>query len=164
MTVLMLQDVTLRVAGRTLLDNGSLMVDPGRKIGLVGRNGAGKSTLFKAITGQIEADGGSIRLAQRARMGYVAQEAPAGPTNLLDTVLAADLERSALLLEAETAAADRAAEIHDRLQAIGADAAPSRAATVLAGLGFDMAAQMRPVGEYSGGWRMRVALAQALFL
>ena len=110
MTVLMLQDVTLRVAGRTLLDNGSLMVDPGRKIGLVGRNGAGKSTLFKAITGQIEADGGSIRLAQRARMGYVAQEAPAGPTNLLDTVLAADLERSALLLEAETAAADRAAK------------------------------------------------------
>jgi energy-coupling factor transporter ATP-binding protein EcfA2 len=90
MTVLMLQDVTLRVAGRTLLDNGSLMVDPGRKIGLVGRNGAGKSTLFKAITGRIEADGGSIRLAQRARMGYVAQEAPAGPTNLLDTVLAAE--------------------------------------------------------------------------
>ena len=164
MTVLMLQDITLRVAGRTLLDAGSLAVDPGRKIGLVGRNGAGKSTLFRAITGEIEPDGGSIRLAQRARMGYVAQEAPAGPTNLLDTVLAADLERSALLRELEHAEAHRAAEVHDRLQAIGADAAPSRAATVLAGLGFDMAAQMRPVGEYSGGWRMRVALAQALFL
>ncbi|MBC7434270.1 MAG: ABC-F family ATP-binding cassette domain-containing protein [Rubritepida sp.] len=164
MTVLTLQDITLRVAGRTLLDLGSLAVDPGRKIGLVGRNGAGKSTLFRAITGQIEPDGGTIRLAQRARMGYVAQEAPAGPTNLLDTVLAADLERSALLRELETATAERNAEIHDRLQAIGADAAPSRAATVLAGLGFDMAAQMRPVGEYSGGWRMRVALAQALFL
>ena len=160
----MLQDITLRVAGRTLLDAGSLAVDPGRKIGLVGRNGAGKSTLFRAITGQIEPDGGSIRLAQRARMGYVAQEAPAGPTNLLDTVLAADLERSALLRELDEAPPARTAEIHDRLQAIGADAAPSRAATVLAGLGFDMAAQMRPVGEYSGGWRMRVALAQALFL
>ena len=164
MTVLALTDITLRVAGRTLLDGGSLAVDAGRKIGLVGRNGAGKSTLFRAITGQIEPDGGTIRLAQRARMGYVAQEAPAGPTNLLDTVLAADLERSALLQELDHASADRAAEVHDRLQAIGADAAPSRAATVLAGLGFDMAAQLRPVGEYSGGWRMRVALAQALFL
>ena len=164
MTTLMLQDITLRVAGRTLLDGGNLTIDPGRKIGLVGRNGAGKSTLFRAITGEIEPDGGSIRLAQRARMGYVAQEAPAGPTNLVDTVLAADLERSRLLLALEDASAGEAAEMHDRLRAIGADAAPSRAATVLSGLGFDMAAQLRPVSEYSGGWRMRVALAQALFL
>ena len=164
MTVLMLQDMTIRVAGRTLLEGGSLAVDPGRKIGLVGRNGAGKSTLFRAIIGEIEPDGGVVRLAHRARLGYVAQEAPAGPTNLLETVLSADRERTELLQEVETAPAERAVEIHDRLQAIGADAAPSRAATILAGLGFDTAAQQRPVGEFSGGWRMRVALAQALFL
>lgn len=160
----MLQDMTIRVAGRTLLEGGSLAVDPGRKIGLVGRNGAGKSTLFRAIIGEIEPDGGVVRLAHRARLGYVAQEAPAGPTNLLETVLSADRERTELLQEVETAPAERAVEIHDRLQAIGADAAPSRAATILAGLGFDTAAQQRPVGEFSGGWRMRVALAQALFL
>ncbi len=169
MTVLAIRDLTLRIAGRTLLDRADLAVDPGRKIGLVGRNGAGKSTLLRAVTGDLAPDGGEIRLAARARLGHVAQEAPGGPASLLDTVLAADTERAALLAEAEAkggsgAAPDRLAEIHDRLIAIGADSAPARAATILSGLGFDAAAQARPVGEYSGGWRMRVALARALFL
>jgi ATP-binding cassette subfamily F protein 3 len=165
MTVLAIRDLTIRIAGRPLLEGAELMVDPGRKIGLVGRNGAGKSTLLRAITGQLQPDGGEIRLAARARMTHVAQEAPGGPQNLLDTVLEADTERAALLAELDTATDPaRIGEIHDRLIAIRADSAPSRAATVLAGLGFDAAAQARPVGEYSGGWRMRVALARALFL
>ena len=164
MTVLTLDDVTLRVAGRTLLEGASFNLDPGRKLGLVGRNGAGKSTLLKAIAGEFEPDGGRIRFAARIRMGYVKQEAPGGEATLLETVLAADTERGALLAELDHAPPERAADIHARLDAIRADAAPARAATVLAGLGFDDAAQNRPSGEFSGGWRMRVALAQALFL
>ena len=165
MTVLAIRDLTLRIAGRPLLEGAELAVDPGRKIGLVGRNGAGKSTLLRAITGQLHPDGGDIRLASRARLGHVAQEAPGGPESLLDTVLAADKERSGLLAEAETHPdAHRLSEIHERLIAIQADSAPARAAAILAGLGFDAEAQARPVGEFSGGWRMRVALAQALFL
>jgi ATP-binding cassette subfamily F protein 3 len=165
MTVLAIRDLTIRIAGRVLLEGADLVVDTGRKVGLVGRNGAGKSTLLRAITGQLQPDGGEIRLATRARMTHVAQEAPGGDTNLLDTVLAADTERAALLAELEhTEDGHRLAEIHERLIAIRADSAPSRAAIVLAGLGFDAAAQARPVGEFSGGWRMRVALAQALFL
>ncbi|GGC62831.1 glycosyl transferase family 1 [Siccirubricoccus deserti] len=165
MTVLTIRDLTLRIAGRALLEGADLVVDPGRKVGLVGRNGAGKSTLLKAITGEIQPDGGEIRLAARARMGHVAQEAPGGPETLLETVLAADTERAALLAEAEGHPdSHRMAEIHERLIAIQADSAPSRAATILAGLGFDAAAQARPSTEFSGGWRMRVALARVLFL
>ncbi|MFC7475853.1 ABC-F family ATP-binding cassette domain-containing protein [Dankookia sp. GCM10030260] len=165
MTVLTIRDLTLRIAGRALLDSADLVVDPGRKVGLVGRNGAGKSTLLKAITGELQPDGGEIRLAARARMGHVAQEVPGGPESLLETVLAADTERAALLAEAENHPdGHRMAEIHERLIAISADSAPSRAATVLAGLGFDAAAQARPSTEFSGGWRMRVALARVLFL
>ncbi len=164
MSLLIISDLTLRVAGRPLLEDASLTINPGHKIGLVGRNGAGKSTLFRAITGDFHPDGGEIRLAARARMASVAQEAPAGDANLLETVLAADTERLGLLAEAERAPPERLAEIHDRLSAIGADSAPARAATVLDGLGFNTAAQARPVGSFSGGWRMRVALAAALFL
>ncbi len=165
MTVLAIRDLTLRIAGRALLEGADLVVDPGRKVGLVGRNGAGKSTLLKAIIGDIQPDGGEIRLAQRARLGHVAQEAPGGPESLLETVLAADTERATLLAEVEAGAEPhRMAEIHERLIAIQADSAPSRAATILAGLGFDAAAQARPTTEFSGGWRMRVALARVLFL
>ena len=165
MTVLAIRDLTIRIAGRPLLEGAELMVDPGRKIGLVGRNGAGKSTLLRAITGQLQPDGGEIRLAARARMAHVAQEAPGGSQSLLETVLAADTERATLLSRLETERdGAQLAEIHERLIAIRADSAPARAATVLAGLGFDAAAQERAVGEFSGGWRMRVALAQALFL
>ncbi len=163
MSLLTIDHVTLRMAGRTLLDGADLRVDPGRRIGLVGRNGAGKSTLLKAIAGELPVDGGEIRLSARARMAQVRQEAPSGDATLLDTVLAADEERLALLAELERAEPLRVAEIHERLRSIGADSAPARAATILAGLGFDHAAQGRPVGSYSGGWRMRVALAAALF-
>ncbi|WP_027284804.1 ABC-F family ATP-binding cassette domain-containing protein [Rubritepida flocculans] len=165
MTVLTIRDLTLRMAGRPLLEGASLQVDTGRKIGLVGRNGAGKSTLLRAILGEVAPDGGEIRLAARARLGHVAQEAPAGEESLLEVVLAADAERAALLAELEAGPEPgRAAEIHERLIAIRAEAAPARAAAILAGLGFDAAAQARPSREYSGGWRMRVSLARALFL
>ncbi|MGI4942328.1 MAG: ABC-F family ATP-binding cassette domain-containing protein [Janthinobacterium lividum] len=163
MSLLTLDHVTLRMAGRVLLDGAELRVDPGRRIGLVGRNGAGKSTLLKAIAGELAVDGGEIRLSSRARMAWVRQEAPAGGQSLLDTVLAADGERLDLLAELDTAPPLRVAEVHERLRAIDADAAPARAATILAGLGFDAAGQARPVDSYSGGWRMRVALAAALF-
>jgi ATP-binding cassette subfamily F protein 3 len=163
MSLLVISGLTIRLGGRTLLDGADLTVDPGRRIGLVGRNGAGKSTLLRAIAGELSLDGGDIRLASRARLATVKQEAPEGPASLLDTVLQGDPERLALLAEAETAEPLRLAEVHERLIAIGADSAPARAATILAGLGFDEAAQARPVSEFSGGWRMRVALATALF-
>ena len=165
MTVLSIRNLTLRIGGRALMEGADMTLDTGRRLGLVGRNGAGKSTLLKAIIGDLQPDGGDIRLAARARLGHVAQEAPGGDGSLLDAVLAADTERASLLaaLDAEPEA-HRAAEIHERLIAIRADAAPARAAAILAGLGFDEAAQARPLASYSGGWRMRVALARALFL
>ena len=164
MTVLAIRDLTIRLGGRALLDGASLQLDVGRKLGLVGRNGAGKSTLFRALTGALQPDGGEIRVAARARMAHVAQEQPGTDTSLLDTVLAADTERASLLAEMETGDPARLAEVQERLIAIGADAAPARAATILAGLGFDADAQSRTVAEFSGGWRMRVALACALSL
>src|SRR5689334_10286780 len=163
MSLLVISSAAIRLGGRTILNGADLTVDQGRRIGLVGRNGAGKSTLLRAIAGEMALDTGEIRLASRARIATVAQEAPSGSANLLDTVLQGDPERLALLAEAETAPAERLAEVHERLLAIGADSAPARAATILAGLGFDEAAQARPVAEFSGGWRMRVALATALF-
>jgi len=163
MSLLIARSVTIRLGGRTLLDAADLTVDPGRRIGLVGRNGAGKSTLLKAIAGELAIDDGEIRLAQRARLGQVKQEAPEGDKSLIDIVLEGDQERLSLLAEINTAPPERMAEIHERLLTIEADSAPARAATILAGLGFDAAAQSRPVGSFSGGWRMRVALATALF-
>jgi ATP-binding cassette subfamily F protein 3 len=163
MSLLVISGAVIRMGGRTLLNEADLTIDPGRRIGLVGRNGAGKSTLLRAIAGELALDGGEIRLSSRARMATVRQEAPEGPESLLDIVLQGDPERLALLAEAETAAPHRLAEVHERLLTIGADSAPARAATILAGLGFDEAAQARPVKEFSGGWRMRVALATALF-
>ncbi len=165
MSLLTISALTLRMAGRTLLDRADLAIDPGRRVGLVGRNGAGKSTLLRAIAGELAADGGEIRLSSRARLGWVKQTAPHGAKSLLETVLEGDPERLALLAEAERPGTDpaRLADIHDRLLAIGADAAPARAATILAGLGFDAARQAQPVESFSGGWRMRVALATVLF-
>ena len=163
MSLLVIDDLTLRMAGRTLLEGASLRIDPGRRVGLVGRNGAGKSTLLRAIAGELGVDGGFIRLSSRARMAWVKQEAPSGPKSLVETVLEADAERLALLAEGDTAEPLRVAEIHERLRAIGADSAPARAAAILAGLGFDAGQQARPVDSFSGGWRMRVALASALF-
>jgi ATP-binding cassette, subfamily F, member 3 len=163
MSLLVISGAVIRMGGRTLLNGADLTIDPGRRIGLVGRNGAGKSTLLRAIAGELAIDGGEIRLSSRARMATVRQEAPEGPQSLLDIVLQGDPERLDLLAEAESAEPLRVAEIHERLRAIGADSAPARAATILAGLGFDESAQARPVAEFSGGWRMRVALATALF-
>ncbi len=165
MSVLSIDNLSYSIAGRQLLDHAALMVDPGRRIGLIGRNGAGKSTLLKLITGQLAADGGSIRLGTRARLGYVAQEAPGGTPTPLEVVLEADTERATLLAAAEdtTTPPDRLAEIHDRLLTIEADAAPARAAAILSGLGFSEAAQAQPMSSFSGGWRMRVALAAVLF-
>jgi len=164
-SLLTITDLTLRIAGRPLLEGASLAVDPGRKIGLVGRNGAGKSTLLAAIAGDIAPDGGTIALSARASMGRVKQEAPSGSASLVETVLAGDLERARLLYEADTTTdATKLADIHERLLTIDAHSAPARASTILSGLGFDHDAQSRPVSDFSGGWRMRVALATALFL
>jgi ATP-binding cassette subfamily F protein 3 len=162
--MLQVTDLTLRIAGRALLENASVMVPEGARVGIVGRNGTGKTTLFKAIAGDIGPDDGTIYLPKGARFGRVAQEAPSGPDSLIERVLAADTERTALLEEAETATdPNRIAEVHTRLADIEAHSAPSRAARILAGLGFDAEAQARPCSSFSGGWRMRVALAAVLF-
>jgi ATP-binding cassette subfamily F protein 3 len=162
--MLRIDGLAYRIGGRTLFDGATMTVPSGHKVGLVGRNGAGKSTLFRLITGEVEPDAGTVGLTRGARIGCVAQEAPGGAQSLLDTVLAADGERAALLAEADTPKdTTRLAEVHERLAGIEAHSAPARAAAILAGLGFDEAAQGRPCGELSGGWRMRVALARALF-
>jgi ATP-binding cassette subfamily F protein 3 len=162
--MLQITDLTLRIAGRPLIEGASLTLPDGSKAGLVGRNGAGKTTLFRAIVGEISPDAGSISVPKGTRIGRVEQEAPSGPRTLIETVLASDRERSALLAEAEHAHdPHRIAEIHTRLADIGAHAAEARAARILAGLGFDAAAQARPCSDFSGGWRMRVALAALLF-
>jgi ATP-binding cassette subfamily F protein 3 len=162
--MLVLDDISIRVAGRLLLDGASARIPDGARVGLIGRNGIGKTTLFRAIAGEIGVEHGTIGITSRARIGRLAQEAPSGPESLIEVVLAADIERTSLLTEAETAHdPHRIAEIQTRLADIGAHAAPARAASILAGLGFDAAAQQRPCTDFSGGWRMRVALAAVLF-
>ncbi len=162
--MLHLKDLRYEIGGRRLLDGATAHVPAGHKVGLVGRNGAGKSTLLRLINGEIEADGGSGEVRRGARRLLVAQEAPSGSTTPLEWVLAADAERLALLAEAETAEeAGRIAEIHTRLADIDAHGAPARAARILAGLGFPAAEQGRPLDSFSGGLRVRVALAAALF-
>src|SRR5947209_11654299 len=158
--MLAFDDLSVRVAGRLLIDRATVQIPAGARVGLVGRNGSGKTTLLRTIAGEIAPERGTIRSRQRARIGRLVQEAPDGPQSLLDTVLAADRERSCLLEEAETAQeANRIAEIQTRLADMGSHAAPARAAAVLAGLGFSPAAQRSACAEFSGGWRMRVALA-----
>jgi ATP-binding cassette subfamily F protein 3 len=159
-----ISDISARIAGRLLLDHASVSLPSGTKAGLVGRNGAGKSTLFRIITGDLGAETGSISLPKNARMGQVAQEAPGTEDSLIEIVLAADKERAALMAEADTATdAHRIAEIQMRLVDIDAHSAESRAASILSGLGFNQEAQARPASSFSGGWRMRVALASVLF-
>jgi ATP-binding cassette subfamily F protein 3 len=157
-------EISARIAGRLLLDHASVTLPAGTKAGLVGRNGAGKSTLFRIITGDLGAETGSVSIPKNARIGQVAQEAPATEQSLIEIVLSADKERAALLKEAETATdAHRIAEIQTRLVDIDAHSAEARAASILAGLGFSQEAQLRPASSFSGGWRMRVALASVLF-
>jgi ATP-binding cassette subfamily F protein 3 len=162
--MLSITDISIRIAGRLLIDHGSAQIPPGSRVGLVGRNGTGKSTLFKAIRGDLAVESGTITLPPRWRIGSLAQEAPNGPESLIAVVLQADLERHALLAEAETAQdPHRIAEIQTRLVDIDAHSAPARAAAILSGLGFSADDQARPCSEFSGGWRMRVALASTLF-
>ena len=162
--MLSITDISVRIAGRLLIDHGSAQIVPGARVGLIGRNGAGKSTLFQAIRGELPTETGTITIPPRWRVGSLAQEAPNGPESLIEVVLKADLERDALLREAETAHdPHRIAEIQTRLVDIDAHSAPARAAAILGGLGFSTAEQARPCSEFSGGWRMRVALAATLF-
>jgi len=162
--MLSISNITYRVAGRSLLENASAMISAGHRVGLVGRNGAGKSTLFGLILGELQPDQGEIEIQKGVRIGVVAQEAPGGAMTPQDVVLAADLERAALLEEAETSEdGERLAEVHMRLVDIDAHTAPMRAAEILAGLGFTEEMQQQPMSSFSGGWRMRVALAAALF-
>ena len=159
-----IEALTYRLGDRLLFDQASLALPQRARAGFVGRNGAGKTTLFRLIAGEIAAESGTISLPARARLGRVEQEAPGGPQPLIDFVLAADRERTMLLARAETAQdAHEIAEIHARLSDIDSHAAPARAAAILDGLGFDSEAQRRPLSEFSGGWRMRVALAAVLF-
>src|ERR687897_81189 len=156
--------ISLRLGGHLVLDGASASLPPQGHIGLVGRNGAGKSSLLKLIAGLYEADGGRIEAPSGTRIGYLAQEAPGGTATPFETVLAAADERARLLAEAEHSHdPHRIGEIHERLNAIDAHAAPARAARILAGLGFPDEAQHRPLDSYSGGWRMRGALAALLF-
>ena len=162
--MLTIDDLSVRIAGRLLIDGASVRIPDGARVGLVGRNGTGKTTLFRVIAGEMAPDSGTVTLPPRARIGRLAQEAPSGPESLIDVVLAADTERARLLAEAETERDHhRIAEIQTRLADIGAHAAPARAAGILAGLGFSHADQQRACSEFSGGWRMRVALAAVLF-
>ncbi len=162
--MLSINDISIRIAGRLLIDQSTVQIVPGARVGFVGRNGVGKSTLFHAIRGDLPLESGAITLPPRWRTGSLAQEAPDGPDSLIDVVLRADRERHALLAEAETARdPHRIAEIQTRLVDIDAHSAPARAATILSGLGFSTADQARACSEFSGGWRMRVALAATLF-
>ena len=162
--MLSITDISIRIAGRLLIDHSSVQITPGARVGFVGRNGVGKSTLFHAIRGELPTETGTIAIPPRWRIGSLAQEAPDGPESLIEVVLKADLERHALLHEAETAHdPHRIADIQTRLVDIDAHSAPARAASILSGLGFSAADQARSCSEFSGGWRMRVALAATLF-
>jgi ATP-binding cassette subfamily F protein 3 len=161
--MLNLNNITVRLGGATILNGASAALPPRARVGLIGRNGAGKTTLVRVVAGMLEPDEGGAEMPRGTRLGYIAQEAPGGSTTPLETVLAADPERAALMAESETACGTRLADIHERLQAISAHSAPARAARILVGLGFDEAAQHQPLESFSGGWRMRVALASLLF-
>ncbi|SDD69511.1 ABC-F family ATP-binding cassette domain-containing protein [Kordiimonas lacus] len=162
--MLHINDITYRIGNRVLFEEATVGVPAGHKVGFVGRNGVGKSTLLKMILGELSPEAGEIKIRPTARVGHVGQEAPDGPESLLETVLISNKELTALQAESETATdPHRIAEIHTRLADIGAHTAEARAATILSGLGFDDEAQARPCQSYSGGWRMRVALACVLF-
>ena len=162
--MLSITNLTYRIGARVLLDNTSVAINAGHRVGLVGRNGTGKTTLLRLITGELSPGEGDIEIPRRWSIGITSQEAPHGPRNLVDTVMAADRELVALMAEAETATdPERIAAIHTRLADKDAHTAVARAAVILAGLGFDEAAQQKPCDDYSGGWRMRVALAGLLF-
>jgi ATP-binding cassette subfamily F protein 3 len=159
-----IKNITYRIAGRTLFDGASLSVPNGHHIGLVGPNGSGKSTLFKLIASELDLDGGEIAMVSGASMGMVRQDMPDDDTPLIDVVLASDTERASLLAELEAPIdVERMSDVYMRLNDINAYEAPSQAAIILSGLGFSEAEQSMPISAFSGGWKMRVALAAALF-
>ena len=159
-----IKDITVRLGGNTILDGASATIPPGTRAGIVGRNGAGKSTLMKVLIGELEPDAGAIEMPRRARLGYIAQDAPDGAATPFETVLAADVERTRLLAEAEACTdPDRLGDVYERLLAIDAYTAPARAGRILVGLGFDEEMQNQPLSSFSGGWKMRAALAALLF-
>ncbi len=162
--MLAIRNITFTLEGRKLIDSSTVTIPSGHKVGIVGRNGAGKTTLFKLIRGEWVLDEGEIEIPRGARIGGIAQEVPSGPESLISVVLAADVERTDLLAEAETATdPTRISDIYMRLADIEAHSAEARAASILHGLGFDNDAQQQPCSDFSGGWRMRVALAAVLF-
>ena len=162
--MLVIDHLSVRLAGRLLIEDASVRIPAGARAGLIGRNGTGKTTLFRVIAGDLAPEHGNIATPARTRIGRLSQEAPDGPESLLDVVLSADRERVALLAEAEHASdPHRIADIQTRLADIGAHAAPARAAAILSGLGFSASDQPRACADFSGGWRMRVALAAVLF-
>ena len=162
--MLNINGITVRLGGRTILDRATAPIPPGARVGLIGRNGAGKSTLMKVMIGQLDPDEGEIEMPRKTRLGYIAQDAPSGERTPFETVLAADTERAALMAEAESCHdPDRLGHVYERLLAIDAYTADARAARILLGLGFDEEMQGQPLDSYSGGWKMRVALASLLF-
>ena len=162
--MLNINGITVRLGGRTILDRATAPIPPGARVGLIGRNGAGKSTLMKVMIGQLDPDEGEIEMPKKTKLGYIAQEAPSGTSTPFETVLAADTERAALMAEAESCHdPDRLGHVYDRLLAIDAYTADARASRILIGLGFDEEMQGQPLDSYSGGWKMRVALAALLF-
>ena len=162
--MLKIEDISFRIGGKTLFESGTVMIPHGNKVGIVGRNGIGKSTLFNLIRGEAQLERGYINFPKKTRIGSMAQEAPATEKNLVETVLEYDAERHSLLQEAEeTKDPSRVSEIQLRLVDINSHTAEPRASIILSGLGFNNEAQKRPCHEFSGGWRMRVALAGLLF-
>ncbi|MGE0595911.1 MAG: ABC-F family ATP-binding cassette domain-containing protein [Hyphomonadaceae bacterium] len=162
--MLEISDLTYRIGARPLFENANAFIAEGWKVGLVGRNGTGKSTLLHLIREEANKPNASIRTRRGARLGFVAQEAPQVDTPLLDLVMAADEEMTALTAEAETATdPQRIADIHMRLAEIDAYSAEARASAIMVGLGFEQDDLRRAAREFSGGWRMRAALAGVLF-
>ena len=160
------RNLTLVRGSRELIADASVQIHPGWRVGLTGANGSGKSSVFALLRGQLQAEHGDCDIPATWRIATVAQETPALDTPAIDYVLDGDTELRALeveLAEAETAhAGETIAELHVRLDDIGGYSAKARAAALLAGLGFGDAEIERPVREFSGGWRMRLNLAQAL--
>ena len=159
-----LENITVRMAGRTLIDSLSLTLNEGHRYGLIGRNGTGKSTFFKILLKMLHPDTGHLEIPARIRLGHIAQEAPSGSATPLEVVMAADQERLELMRQLEEGnSPENIADIYERLMAIDAFTAESRASEILAGLGFSQEMQKEPLSTFSGGWRMRVSLASLLF-